>query len=246
MIRAILFDFGQTIVDSAEGFRTAERETETRIFEDLGLESWPEFLSQYRRLRQGFHANSNFSRVALWRRVYLNYSRRPDRGFLLKAECDYWETVKSEMRLFPETNAVLEQLAPRFQLGLITNTQGQAASGKHRLSLVPELTGFFEVIVVAGEASVPAKPDPEPFRLCLEKLNVAPAEAIYVGDDWRIDICGAERAGIQPVWLQHQAVTRKWPSVERAVPIITSLEPLLDLESLGIQSASRAGTLAAR
>ena len=236
MIKAILFDFGQTIVDSAQGFRGAEKEAETRIFEHLSLESWLEFLAHYRRVRKEFHAHSNFSRRALWQEVYLRYDQKPDPESLLKAECDYWQTVKSKTRLFPETKTVLEQLASQYRLALITNTQGQETSEEHRLTRFPELKGFFEVIVVAGEAGVPPKPNREPFLLCLEKLGADPTEAIYVGDDWRIDICGAKGAGIQPVWLQHHSVSRKWPLVETPVPVITSLEQLLDLESIGVSS----------
>jgi putative hydrolase of the HAD superfamily len=229
--KAVIFDFGQTLADSADGFRTAEKEAEVKIFEDLGMESWRRFLAHYRRLRQDFHANSNFSRKALWQQVYLHYSHMPDQEFLLKAERDYWQTVKSRTRLFPETKAVLEQLASEYRLALITNTQGQDAAEKHRLTLFPELKSFFEVIIVAGEADVPPKPHREPFLLCLAKMDIAPAEAIYVGDDWRIDICGAKVVGIRPVWLKHHSVSRKWPVVETSVPVITSLEQLLDLES---------------
>jgi putative hydrolase of the HAD superfamily len=228
LIKAVLFDFGQTLVDSAEGFRKAEKEAEVKIFEHLGLESWPEFLSNYRRFRQDFHANSNFSRKAFWQEVYWHYNRSLDPEFLLKAERDYWKTVKSKTRLFSETEAVLEQLASEYRLALITNTQGQEASEEHRLTLFPDLKSFFEVIIVAGEAGVPAKPNRVPFLICLKKLGIGPAEAIYVGDDWRIDICGAKEVGIQPVWLQHHSVSRKWPSVETSVPVITSLEQLLD------------------
>lgn len=223
MTKAVIFDFGQTLVDSADGFRGAEKEAETMIFERLGLGSWPEFLSNYRRVREEFHANSNFSRKALWQEVYLHYNREPGLEFLLQAERDYWETVKSRTRLFPETKMVLEQLASEYRLALITNTQGQETSEEHRLTRFPELEGFFEVIVVAGEAGVPAKPNHEPFLLCLERLGVGLSEAIYVGDDWRIDICGAKEVGIQPVWLQHHSVSRKWPLVETSVPVITSL-----------------------
>ena len=74
------------------------------------------------------------------------------------------------------------------------------------------------------------------FRSEYEKLGAGPTEAIYVGDDWRIDICGAKGAGIQPVWLQHHSVSRKWPLVETPVTVITSLEQLLDLESIGVSS----------
>ena len=233
MIKVVIFDFGQTLVDSAAGFRRAEKEAETRIFKDLDLESWPEFLSNYRRFRQDFHARSNFSRQAFWRQVYLHYNREPDLELLLAEERDYWETVKSETRLFPETKAVLEQLAIKHRLALITNTQGQQTSRKHRLAKFPELESFFEVIILAGEAGVPPKPNREPFLMCLEKLGITPAEAIYVGDDWRIDICGAQEVGIQPVWLQHHAVSRKWPLVETSVPVIIGLGQLLDLGSIG-------------
>lgn len=54
LTKAVIFDFGQTLVDSADGFRTAEKEAETRIFEDLGMESWPEFLLKAER-----HSPSN-------------------------------------------------------------------------------------------------------------------------------------------------------------------------------------------
>jgi hypothetical protein len=39
-------------------------------------------------------------------------------------------------------------------------------------------------------------------------------------------------AGIQPIWLQHHAVSRNWPVVETSLPIITSLEPLLNLQNV--------------
>ena len=88
------------------------------------------------------------------------------------------------------------------------------------------------MIVVAGEGSVPEKPDPEPFRLCLRQLGIAPAESVYVGDDWRIDVCGSEAAGMHPVWLKHRTLRRNWPSVRTETPVIDSLEGLLDIERL--------------
>lgn len=241
MVKAILFDFGQTLVDSADGFRKAEKEAETKIFHDLGLESWPEFLSDYRSLRKDLQTRSIFSRRVLWQEIYLHYNRKQEPEFLLKAERDYWETVASETRPFPEAKAVLQRLSAAFRLALITNTQGQGPWGKHRLSLFPEIEGFFEVVVVAGEAGVPPKPNQEPFLMCLERLGIHPYEAIYVGDDWRIDICGAEEVGIRPVWLKHHSVNRNWPAVETSVPVIHSLEGLLDLEGLGFHKPGNAG-----
>lgn len=226
MIKAILFDFGQTLVDSADGFRTAEKDAQKLIFQDIGVTTWDGFLSVYRKFRQDFHARSDFSRKALWEVVYAHYEQNPDEEMLLRAERDYWTTVKSQTKPFPETRAALEQLASDYRLGLVTNTQGQQTSDRHRLSLFPELERFFESIVVAGEDGVQPKPAPKPFHICLENLGISPSESIYVGDDWRNDVCGAKDAGLNPVWLQHQSVSRNWPAVDTSVPIIVSLEQL--------------------
>ena len=229
----MIFDFGQTLVDSAEGFRLAEKQAETRIFKDLALGSWSEFLTEYRRLRKDFHAKSNFSRKALWQAVYRHYNQEPNTILVSREEDNYWETIAYKTRLFPETKSVLKQLALSYRLALITNTQGQESSREHRFSLFPELENLFEVLIVAGVNNIPPKPDPIPFLTCLERLGIDPVNAIYVGDDWRIDICGAKAAGIQPVWLKHHSISRNWPLIENPGPTIINLEQLLDLENIG-------------
>ena len=230
-MKAILFDFGQTLVNSADGFKTAEKEAKEKLYADLDSEkvSWDAFLGKYRKRRKTFHQMSNFSRPAIWRAVYDAFACKPDPDKLIAWEKHYWEQVKGHTIPFPETFEVMEALRKKYRLGLITNTQGQQNTGTHRIALFPELEGFFETIVVAGEAGIPPKPDPLPFRTCLEAMNIGPEEAVYVGDDWRIDICGARDIGIQPVWIQHHSVKRNWPNVEPFKPTITSLEALLHL-----------------
>jgi HAD superfamily hydrolase (TIGR01549 family) len=232
MIKAIIFDFGQTLVNSADGFRAAEKQAQDILFANLGLTVREDFLAVYRRLRKEFHERSDFSRSSLWREVYFYYCLAPEPGQLEKWETQYWETVKSRTTAFPETAEALESLSSRYQIALITNTQGQKSTGTHRIALFPELEKFFRVILVAGEGGIPPKPAPEPFRLCLEKLKIPAGQAVYVGDDYRIDICGAGDCGLHPVWLKHASVRRNWPEVQTSVPVITSLKQLLDLDNL--------------
>ena len=231
-MKAILFDFGQTLVNSADGFRAAEKEAKDKLYTDLGSDqvTWDLFLEEYRKLRKAFHQKSNFSRTAIWQAVYQKFACKPDPNLLQEWENRYWDQVKTHTTPFPETLDVLEKLNQHYRLGLITNTQGQKRAGTHRIALFPELERFFEVIVVAGEKGIPPKPDPLPFRKCLEAMNLAPKEAVYVGDDWRIDICGARDMGIQPVWLRHHSVNRNWPDAGSFKPIITSLEELSGLQ----------------
>lgn len=232
MIKAVIFDFGQTLVDSAGGFRKAEKEAQDKLFTNLGLTVREDFLARYRRYRQEFHDRSNFSRSSLWQEVLYYYCAAVDPDLLVRWETEYWETVKNHTTLFPEAREVLGELRRRYDIALITNTQGQKSTGTHRISLYPELENFFSVIIVAGEAGTPTKPDPQPFHQCLKKLGISPSEAVYIGDDWRIDICGARDAGMHAIWLKHHTVKRNWPEVDNPGPVITKLDELLELDKL--------------
>ncbi len=88
MIRAIVFDFGQTLVDSADGFRTAEKETQRKVRDALGLTDEEAFLSVYREIRSRFHACSDFSRKRILAELFRHYGRRPDIALL-----ERWETA---------------------------------------------------------------------------------------------------------------------------------------------------------
>jgi len=232
MIKAILFDFGQTLVDSSNGFRTAERDAQEKIFTELdgGGPGWDQFITSYRQTRKAMHEQSNFSRFEIWRSAYESLDLAFNTERLLAWEREYWQTVNRLTTPFPETIQVLETLQNDYRLALISNTQGEIKSDGHRLREFPKLAEFFEVIIISGEDGIKTKPDPQPFQRCLEKLGIPPPDAIYVGDDYRIDVEGARDAGIQPVWLKHHSVTRNWPQIETTVPVITSLDELLSLE----------------
>ena len=232
MIKAVIFDFGQTLVDSADGFRRAEKDAQDRIFGHMALSLKDKFLDHYRRIRKEFHERSNFSRPAMWRELYHYHCLAPDEALLASWETQYWDTVKAHTRLFPETLGVLKALNTRFQVALITNTQGQSISGAHRLREVPGIEKYFRAIVVAGENGIPPKPAPEPFRRCIETLGIEPGQAVYVGDDWRNDVCGSRDAGLHPVWIQHAGVKRTWPAVRSDAPVITRLDELFGLKLL--------------
>lgn len=227
MIEAVLFDFGQTLADSADGFRVAEKEAEQKIFHDLGLSSWDDFLDKYRQVRRAHHRRSDFSRFSTWQEIYLVHGRRPPVGLLQEWERQYWSRVEEHTRLFPEAVTVLERLARDYALGLVSNTQGEIGADRHRIHRFPRLASLFQCIVIAGEDGVPPKPDPAPFLICLEKMGLKPQAAAYLGDDWRIDIQGARQVGLWPVWLKHRSVRRNWPPGDDTVPVIDNLEPLV-------------------
>jgi putative hydrolase of the HAD superfamily len=229
MIKAILFDWGQTLVDSARGFRSAEKQAQDRIYRDLAITDRDAFMQRYRSIRRECHKQSKLSRVTIWREVYWYYCREAETDKLEQWEVDYWQTVKACTRVFPEAVSVLRPLARQYRLALISNTQAQAGAQAHRIDAFPELARCFEVVIIAGENDLPPKPDARAFELCLERLQIAPHEAVYVGDDWQNDICGASKVGIHPVWLKHHSVKRNYPEVISDVLVIMSLDELPDL-----------------
>jgi len=232
MVKAVIFDFGQTIADSSAGFREAEKTAQTSLFTYLQTTSFDDFLMDYRRLRIFFQKMSEFSRKRLWVGICEYYDIKPDEALFNQWETRYWDTVEARTQLFPEAIHTLEKLAANYRLALITNTRGQKSSAGHRFHRFQGLKKLFRVVIVAGEEGIPAKPDPVPFRLCLEQLGISPPEAVYVGDDWRIDIGGARNVGIHPIWIRHHSVERSWPEADESVPVITSLEDLLNIEDI--------------
>ena len=147
MIKAVLFDFGQTLVDSASGFRLAEKQAQDKIFQDLAITCHEEFMRHYRRIRREFHDKGNLSRAKIWQEVYWYYCREAHMESLQQWDLAYWQTIKENTRLFPETLEVLRDLSRSYKIALITNTQGQEASHAHRIQAYPELTEIFSAII---------------------------------------------------------------------------------------------------
>lgn len=124
---------------------------------------------------------------------------------------------------------VLDNLAARYQLGLLSNyPDGQAI----RATLDKlDLTRFFEAVLVSGDVGR-VKPHAAPFRKILDLLGVAPAQALFVGDNWLGDIQGARRAGLRAAHIV------QWDTPEKFSPqpgdhapdlTISHLTELLDI-----------------
>jgi len=231
-VKAIIFDFGQTLVDASEGFRIAEKDAQKKIFNDLGLEDWEGFIHVYRSERKRYHNKKIFHRVPFWKAIYHRYKKEPEHSKLIEWEDEYWETVDKNRSLFPEAKFVISELAREYKLGIVTNSPREGRVGPGSIKEYNEIGIYFDAIVIAGNENIPPKPDPIPFKICLSRLETSPSQAVFVGDDLEIDIYGALKAGIKPIWIQHRMVKRKWekPSIE--VPIIHTLDALLSIEKL--------------
>jgi len=98
------------------------------------------------------------------------------------------------------------------------------------------LASFVDALVVSEEAGM-SKPDPEIFRIALDRVGAPADHAVMLGDSWAADIVGAVRAGIRPVWFNPGRKPR--PSDPPAVAEIFSLQPAEAVLPLLLGTADR-------
>jgi putative hydrolase of the HAD superfamily len=135
---------------------------------------------------------------------------------------DYRAGFPSACVLFPDAVQTLSSLrASGLKLGLITN--GSVRMQSRKLECL-ELSSMFDTILISDAEGI-SKPDPQIFHRALERLNVHPAHAAFVGDHPEVDVAGARAAGMKAIW-------RRDPSVLRIVEADGVIEELGDLLTL--------------
>jgi len=109
----------------------------------------------------------------------------------------YGQALCVRTRLFPGMAELLAVLVARaIPWGIVTNK-----SSRFTTRLV-EALGVSPACVICGDSTPHLKPHPAPLLAAAEKLELAPADCIYVGDDLR-DIQAARDAGMRCVAVQY-------------------------------------------
>jgi uncharacterized protein len=97
---------------------------------------------------------------------------------------------KAEEFAEPVLQWIAEAKKLGFDLCIISNTRRPARLGR--------LSKILEIETVKGKF----KPSAEMFHLALAKFNRKPEEAVMIGDQMMTDILGANRAGINAIWVK--------------------------------------------
>lgn len=99
----------------------------------------------------------------------------------------------AELQPWPEARAVLASLKPHYKLGVVTN-----CSEKLGRIAADRLGVPFDVVITSEKAGF-YKPDPAPYRLALEALDIAPANAVFVAGS-AYDLFGTQKVGLPTIW----------------------------------------------
>ncbi|GGF94204.1 HAD family hydrolase [Paenibacillus aceti] len=112
---------------------------------------------------------------------------------------------RSRPYVYEETFRILQELKGQVKLLLLTN--GCPALQQEKLDGVPELSSYFDKIIISGSFGK-GKPDSSIFKHALEQLGTKPEETLMVGDKLTTDIRGALSVGITAVWVNRDKKTR--------------------------------------
>src|SRR6476646_3457255 len=206
-IRAILFDLGNTLVGyyTSSEFPVVLRQCLRECTRALG------------HTEDTARDEELFQRALLLNREQSDYGVRPLAGRLQELFGDYesldqasacalesafLKPIFATARLDPQAVPLLEALRGRsIKTAIVSNTPWGSPADAWRAEL--ERHGLLDKV----DATVFCmdvgwrKPHRAPFDRALSLLDVAPDDALFVGDDHRWDIAGALNAGLCPVLL---------------------------------------------
>jgi putative hydrolase of the HAD superfamily len=206
MIKAVFFDLYQTLVH----YEPPREEIEAKVLQNLGIDISPATLVRplivadefiYTEIaRRSLSARSKEEKTAL----YLQYQEilLREAGIACSQKVIYsllgaMQQAKMDLVLFDDVAPALDELKNKgLILGLISNVEQDMSQTLTRLNLPAWLT----VLVTSQEAGA-GKPRPEIFRYALERAGVKPAEAIYIGDQYQVDVIGAKGAGMKAILI---------------------------------------------
>ena len=204
MIRAILFDAGNTLIRmdytaiagelarhgvrvTSDALQRADWTARVRLDADLfapasatSTESRDTTAryTQYLLEGAGVSDTALHERIMDWRRAY-------------NAPVGLWTVAE------PEAAAAL---ALAREAGLVAGVVSNSNGTIRRIHESLDLARYLDFVLDSHEEGV-EKPDPRFFQRALARAGVTPDEAAYVGDFYSVDVIGARRAGIRAVLM---------------------------------------------
>ena len=175
---------------------------------------------------------------------------KADKQLFHEEDGDFWRHyAKRQLAAFGATTAQAEELGPKISLYMEENYRPQSivpddvkrtlpnlVESGYKLAIVSNrdlpyqheieelgLGQFFAFSLAGGEVNA-FKPEPDIFLHACQRLGVAPAESVYVGDNYFADVVGSLKAGMQPVLYDPRSI---FP--DAGCPTIKSFDELLDV-----------------
>ncbi|HXT35827.1 MAG TPA: HAD family hydrolase [Chloroflexota bacterium] len=210
MIKAVVLDYGHTIVDfvlSEAGLLVAYEEARVLLSGYLAAEApSAALLVDGASRRVGTRIEESYLRqdlqeldiLAEFAQCFSDLGLRVPETLVRQVAYLEHRALSAEIHLQPENADALRALrADGFRLGLVSNITllGEwVRESLHRLGLLD----LFDVVILSSEEGV-RKPHPRIYQGVLDRLGIPGPAAIFVGDRLREDVAGPQAMGMRAV-----------------------------------------------
>lgn len=239
MLRAILFDLGGTLFDSANAsqmalFNQAARDT-YRLLTERG-HKLPSYWRYYRftgwtilkAYGWSLFTRRDFSVQDLTDHILQKLGLNVDDATRHEVGWKWYEPATPFTTVSQTVIPALEKLRARgLKLALVSNTIIPAFALDRHLAQ-HGLLDFFPVRVYSSELGH-RKPHAAIFEYALSRVGVRPEEALFVGDKLRNDVWGARRVGMKTVLRKPNSESRTHPLADFVVREVSELVSIIPM-----------------
>jgi putative hydrolase of the HAD superfamily len=230
--KAVLFDLDDTLLDRDMAVHKLFLKNLYEWYEDISHSARDEMLYRFRDLDKSSYGNNNKSRIlAPFFKEFPPKYRVPDNEIQL-----FWDHHFPHcFSIDAATMNTIMNLKHHVQIAIITNgstTRQKAKIKSTNLDLV------FDVVIISEEEGT-RKPGQRIFELALQRLNVQPEDALFVGDDLEKDIGGSHNADIKGIWFNPR--NKKKKTIIKPYAVIRSIAGLCRILNLRRGSVKETG-----
>lgn len=201
-VKALIFDFGDTLVT----LNPSKESIVSDFLSSKGLNIGTDEIKRAYRIVDYCHKQSalRLRNPKDKKKFLLNINRELFKVMGLSKNGDVWAeelyivfSQKKRWEVFGDTISSLDRIKSLgYKMAILANWDRDLNSLVNRVGL----GNYFSSVFSSAELTV-EKPDPMIFSNSLKTLSINPEKAIYVGNDYELDVLCARGAGIEPVLI---------------------------------------------
>ena len=192
-IRALIFDYGGVLM------RTVDPRPRRDLERRLELEPGDVYHLVFHSPRWGEVQQGQIDSETFWAHVAQGLSL--DEGQLARFRRAFWAGDRLDEDL---VNLIRDLRQEGYRTALLSNAPSDMRAFLEEL----EIDDAFDVIVISGEEGV-VKPSPQIYHRTLDRLGVAPREAVFV-DDMQVNVDAAAEIGLHSTRFRGLAPLKVW------------------------------------
>lgn len=201
-VEFVYFDLDDTLLDHQHAEREALADVRERYLEIFGTFSVDELQETYHAINAPLwrqYADGEIDKATLQEQRFARLidaveAPHADPSLIRRY---YMQRYGHHWQFIPGAREAFLRVADHVPVGVMTN--GFAEVQAEKLSTFPVLEEKADSIVICEECGV-LKPDPQAYAHATEEAGVEKDEILYVGDSYRSDVQGAQKAGWRVAW----------------------------------------------